>query len=116
MWKGDAISPVALNEYDAKTDTKKRITLRGRAYDYYHVTEFSDGKIELAPRVLSVPVEISENTLKMIDGSAEKEQIVRHAGNPAGGSLCCAGKALQADDTGFRSDRGAAREAQPHQV
>ena len=30
---------VALKEYDAKTDNKKRITLRGKAYDYYHVTE-----------------------------------------------------------------------------
>ncbi len=62
---------VALKEYDAKTDNKKRITLRGKAYDYYHVTEFENGRIELEPRVLSQPFEISENTLNMIDSAAE---------------------------------------------
>ena len=61
----------ALKEYDAKTDSKKRITLRGKAYDYYHVTEFANGRIELEPRVLLSPFEISENTLKMIDSAAE---------------------------------------------
>lgn len=65
------MSVTALREYDAKIDTKKRITLRGKAYDYYHVTEFENGKIELEPRVLSRPFEISENTLNMIDSAAE---------------------------------------------
>ncbi len=65
------MSVATLKEYDAKTDAKKRITLRGKAYDYYHVTEYPDGKIELEPRVLSRPFEISENTLHMVDSAAE---------------------------------------------
>ncbi len=58
-----------LREYDAKIDTKKRITLRGSSYDYYHVIEFPNGKIELEPRVLVDPFEISEDTLRMVDAS-----------------------------------------------
>ena len=58
-----------LREYDAKIDTKKRITLRGSSYDYYHVIEFPNGKIELEPRVLVDPFEISEDTLRMVDVS-----------------------------------------------
>ncbi len=58
------MSVTSIKEYDAKTDTKKRITLRGKTYDYYHVTEYANGKIELEPHVLSRPFEISENTLK----------------------------------------------------
>ena len=58
------MSVTSIKEYDAKTDTKKRITLRGKTYDYYHVTEYANGKIELEPRVLTRPFEISENTLK----------------------------------------------------
>ena len=58
-------------EYDAKIDTKKRITLRGSSYEYYHVIEFPNGKIELEPRVLVEPFEISEDTLRMVDASME---------------------------------------------
>ena len=60
-----------VKEYDAKLDTKKRITLRGSSYDYYHVIMFPNGKIELEPRVLVEPFEISEDTLHMIDASME---------------------------------------------
>ena len=60
-----------LKEYDAKLDTKNRFSLRGSKYEYYHVTEFEDGRIELLPRVLVDPVEISANTLNMIDKSME---------------------------------------------
>ncbi len=59
----------AIKEYDAKIDTKKRITLRGSSYEYYHVIEFPNGKIELEPRVLVEPFEIAEDTLKMVDAS-----------------------------------------------
>lgn len=59
----------AVKEYDAKIDTKKRITLRGSTYDYYHVVEFPNGRIELEPRVLVQPFEIAEATLKMMDAS-----------------------------------------------
>ena len=62
---------MAVKEYDAKIDTKKRLTLRGRAFAYYHVKEFSNGRIELEPRELVAPFEISENTLHMMDLSAE---------------------------------------------
>lgn len=61
----------AIKEYDAKIETKKRITLRGSSYEYYHVIEFPNGRIELEPRVLVEPFEIDENTLKMIDKSME---------------------------------------------
>ncbi len=59
----------AVKEYDAKIDIKRRITLRGASYDYYHVIEFPNGKIELQPRVLVEPFEISEDTSHMVDSS-----------------------------------------------
>ena len=59
----------AVKEYDAKLDTKKRITLRNVLYEYYHVSEMSNGIIVLEPRVLTAPFEISAKTLKMMDQS-----------------------------------------------
>ena len=59
----------AVKEYDVKIDTKKRITLRGSSYEYYHVIEFPNGRIELEPRVLVEPFEIAEDTLRMVDAS-----------------------------------------------
>ena len=61
------MSPVS--EYDAKIDTKKRLTLRGAKYDHYRVKEFKDGHIVLEPRVLVKPLEVSRRTLKMMDSS-----------------------------------------------
>lgn len=46
-----------VNEYDTKIDSKKRFTLRGAQYDYYHVYEYEDGHIELTPRILVHPEE-----------------------------------------------------------
>ncbi len=60
-----------VKEYDAKIDAKKRITLRGSSYDYYHVIEFPNGRIELEPRVLVEPFEISEDTGRMGDASMD---------------------------------------------
>ncbi len=57
----------AIMEYDAKLDSKKRITIRGAQTQFYHVTEKKDGTIELSPRELVHPDEISERTLKMVD-------------------------------------------------
>ena len=37
--------PTAVKVYDAKMDSKKRITLRNALYEYYHVEEFDDGRI-----------------------------------------------------------------------
>ena len=61
------MSVKTLAEYDAKEEIK----IRENAYNYYPITEFPIDKIELEPTVLSVPFEISENTLNMIDSSAE---------------------------------------------
>lgn len=54
-------------KYDARIDTKKRITLRGATSSFYHVTEFSDGSIVLSPRELAHPEEISRKTLAVMD-------------------------------------------------
>ena len=56
-------------EYDVKKDSKNRITVRKTDFDYFHVTEFDDGHLELVPRVLVHPKDISKNSLKMIDKS-----------------------------------------------
>lgn len=56
-------------EYDARVDSKKRITLREPVAGYYHVTEKEDGTIELSPRVLVHPDEVSARTLTMVDQS-----------------------------------------------
>ena len=58
-----------VREYDAKLDTKKRITLRSGNFEYYHVSEYDDGRIVLEPRELSVPFQVSANTLAMMDAS-----------------------------------------------
>lgn len=59
--------PQTVKEYDAKLDSKKRITIRGARTQYYHVTEKTDGTIQLSPRELVHPDEISEKTLNMVD-------------------------------------------------
>ena len=38
----------SVREYDAKLDSKKRITLRGCIFEYYHVKEKEDGTICLS--------------------------------------------------------------------
>ena len=61
----------AIKEYDAKLDTKKRVTLRGKLFDYYHVTEYEDGHIVMEPRELMPPFQISANSLAMMDASVQ---------------------------------------------
>jgi hypothetical protein len=61
-----------IREYDAKLDSKKRITIRGARTKFYHVTEKKDGTIELSPRELVHPDKISEKTLQMIDKAVKK--------------------------------------------
>ena len=39
---------IAVKAYDAKMDSKRRITLRNALYEYYHVEEFEDGRAEKA--------------------------------------------------------------------
>lgn len=61
-----------INEYDARLDSKKRLTLRGAKAMYYRVREKKDGTIELSPRVLVHPDAISIKTLEMIDKSVDQ--------------------------------------------
>jgi hypothetical protein len=60
-----------IKRYDAKLDNKKRLTIRGTNYDFYHVQEFNDGTLVLKPRILVDPNELSKNTLRMMDKSIE---------------------------------------------
>ena len=61
----------AVSEYDAKIDSKKRLTLRRASFDYYHVAEYADGKIILEPRELTAPFQVSANTLGMMDAAIQ---------------------------------------------
>ena len=62
----------AVKEYDAKLDSKKRLTIRGARTKYYHVTEKEDGTIELSPRELVHPDKVSKRTLNMIDKAIDR--------------------------------------------
>ena len=44
-----------IKDYVAHLDNKKRITLRGAAYQYYNVKEYPNGCILLEPREFTVP-------------------------------------------------------------
>lgn len=57
----------AVKDYTVHIDSKKRITLRGALYQYYHVKEYDNGCIMLEPRELTVPESISAKTLKDMD-------------------------------------------------
>ena len=61
----------SIREYDAKLDSKKRITLRNAVFDYFHVTEMEDGRVVLEPRELVEPFRVSSNTLAMMDAAVE---------------------------------------------
>ena len=59
-----------LQEYDAKLDSKRRCVIHGiTSFDRYHVKIFDSGKVEMNPRVLASPEELSTKTLRMIYGS-----------------------------------------------
>lgn len=60
-----------IQEYDAKLDSRRRITIRNTAYEYYHVEEYEDGSIRLEPRELMAPFQISKNTLRMMDSAMQ---------------------------------------------
>ena len=60
-----------VKEYEAKLDNKHRITIRGAYFEYYKVKEYGDGHLELLPRVLVDPNEISLKSLNMMDKSIE---------------------------------------------
>jgi len=59
-----------LKEYDVKLDEKKRCVIRGvSSFNRYHIKVYDNGKIEMFPRVLAAPEELSENTLRTLYGS-----------------------------------------------
>lgn len=62
---------ITLKSYDARIDSKKRITIRNPLYDYYHVTEKENGVVILEPRLLVDPLTISKNTLDSMDKAVE---------------------------------------------
>ena len=65
------MTEMTVREYDAKLDSKKRITLRNAVFDYFHVSELEDGRILLEPRELVKPFSVSANTLSMMDQAVE---------------------------------------------
>ena len=60
-----------MKTYDAKLDSKKRITIRNPQYEYYHVVEQDDGVVVLKPRKLVDPLVISKKTLEAMDKAME---------------------------------------------
>ena len=58
-----------VREYDAKIDSKKRLTLRNSSFEEYHVQEMDNGVIILEPREFTAPFQFSANTLAMMDDS-----------------------------------------------
>ena len=60
-----------LKTYDAKLDSKKRVTIRNPKYEYYHVTEQDNGVVVLEPRQLVDPFKISKKSLETMDKSME---------------------------------------------
>lgn len=58
-----------LKTYDARLDSKKRITIRNPKYEYYHVVEKENGVVILEPRELVDPLTISKETLDTMDES-----------------------------------------------
>ena len=71
----------AVRTYDARLDSKKRLTWRGALFEYYHVTELESGSIMLEPRELTAPFQISTKSLEMMDSSVRnlKKGIISEA-------------------------------------
>lgn len=61
----------AVKDYTVHLDDKKRVTLRGATYQYYHVKEYQNGCIVLEPRELTTPESISAKTLEDMDKAIE---------------------------------------------
>ena len=61
----------SVREYDAKLDSKKRITLRGCIFEYYHVKEKEDGTVLFEPRELKEEITSDEIDLFFLIGRKE---------------------------------------------
>ena len=66
---------VETKDYNVHIDSKKRVTLRGAKYQYYNVREYDNGCIILEPRELTVPENISVNTLRDMDQAIRNFKI-----------------------------------------
>ena len=55
--------------YDAKLDTKRRVTIRNARTEFYNVTEYEDGSVKLEPRVL-----VSPDMLEQIDTAVKRHK------------------------------------------
>lgn len=64
-----------VKDYTVHIDSKKRVTLRGASYQYYHVKEYENGCIMLEPRVLTMPDSISVRTLEAMDQAIENFKL-----------------------------------------
>lgn len=53
-----------VREYDARLDSRKRLTIREAAYEHYHVKELDDGTLVLEPRVLVAPNPVTARALR----------------------------------------------------
>ena len=61
-----------VREYDAKLDSRHRITLRRVQYPFFHVREYEDGRILLEPRELTEPFRISTEDLETLEKAIEE--------------------------------------------
>ena len=61
-----------VREYDAKLDSRRRITLRRAQYPFFHVREYEDGRILLEPRELTEPFRISPEDLETLEKAIEE--------------------------------------------
>lgn len=62
-------------QYDAKLDSRNRITIRDAAYEHYHVREFEDGTVVLEPRVLVSPNALTRKTLRTAEAGRNVRQF-----------------------------------------
>ena len=68
---------IIVKQYDAKVDSKKRITLRDAKYEYYSVTTYDDGSVSLEPKVLVPKEKITrEQILKTVE--AIRKQAIKN--------------------------------------
>ena len=58
-----------IKKYDAKLDSKNRLTIRESQFAHYSVNVMDNGEIVLKPRILVDPNNINANTLKTIEES-----------------------------------------------
>ena len=56
-----------VKEYEVKSDSKGRVTLRSSEYRFYLAREFEDGRVLLEPQELQAPDTLSRLTLAQMD-------------------------------------------------